>query len=64
LEQLGLHPEKVTLGEVILAEGNLSIATLEKVDGALQAHGFERIDDRKSRLIEAIKTKIIHLISP
>lgn len=62
LEQLGLHPEKVALGEVNLAEENLTMDDLKNVDTALGVHGFERIDDRKSRLIEAIKTKVIHLI--
>jgi AraC family transcriptional regulator len=62
LEQQGLHPEKVTLGEVSLSEEGLSASDLNKLDTALLEHGFERIDDRKSRLIEGIKTKVIQLI--
>jgi AraC-like DNA-binding protein len=41
---------------------DLTHEQLLKLDSALVSKGFERIDDRKSRLIEAIKTKIIHLI--
>lgn len=62
LEKLGLHSEKVTLGEVTLKENDLSKEQLEKLDAALVNKGFERIDDRKSRLIEVIKTKIIQRI--
>lgn len=61
-ENMGLHPENVVLGEVSITEENLAADDLKKLDGALLAHGFERIDDRKSRLIEAIKTKVIQLI--
>ena len=62
LEKLGYHPEKVALGEVILKETNLLPAQQKQIDEALIAMGFERIDDRKARLIENIKNKIIQLI--
>jgi len=62
LEKLGLHPEKVALGEVVLKEDNLSADQQKQIDDALLAVGFERIDDRKARIIENIKNKIIHLI--
>lgn len=62
LEKQGLHPEKVTLGEVIVKEDSLSKDQLQKVDDALMQLGFERIDDRKARLIETIKNKIIQMI--
>jgi YesN/AraC family two-component response regulator len=62
LEKLGLHPEKVSLGEVQLREDQLSKEQLDQLDAMLASKGFERIDDRKSRLIEAIKSKVIHLI--
>ena len=48
LEKMGLHPEKVTLGEVTLSEDGLSRDQQEKLDAALKNHGFERIDDRKA----------------
>ncbi len=62
LEKLGLHPEKVVLGEVDLKEDDLSADLNKKIDEALMAVGFERIDDRKARIIENIKNKIIQLI--
>jgi YesN/AraC family two-component response regulator len=62
LERQGLHPEKVTLGEVTIKEESLTPEQESKLDTALVNLGFERIDDRKARLIEAIKNKIIRLI--
>jgi AraC family transcriptional regulator len=62
LEKLGLHPEKIELGEVELAEVELGSEQLDRVDQALQAVGFERIDDRKARMIESIKKKVIQKI--
>lgn len=62
LEKLGLHPEKIELGEVELAEAELGSEQLDRVDQALQAVGFERIDDRKARMIESIKKKVIQKI--
>ena len=61
LEKQGLHPEKITLGEVEISD-HLSEKQLHDLDAALLELGFERIDDRKARLIEAIKNKIIQLI--
>jgi AraC family transcriptional regulator len=62
LEKLDLHPERISLGEVTLKEAELSKDQLDKLDAALLDKGFERIDDRKSRLIESIKNKVIQLI--
>lgn len=62
LEKLGLHPLKVTLGEVTLQEDSLSDEIQDRLDTSLVNLGFERIDDRKARLIEAIKSKIIEMI--
>ena len=62
LEKLGFHPEKIELGEVELAGAVLSIDQLERIDRALRAVGFERIDDRKARMIETIKKKVIQKI--
>jgi AraC-like DNA-binding protein len=59
LIKLGLKPDHVSLGEVTLHEAELSKEQLERIDHALQQVGFERIDDRKARLIESIKNKII-----
>jgi len=62
LEKLGLHPEKISLGEVILKEDHLSQDILNQLDSSLINLGFERMDDRKARLIESIKNKVINLI--
>jgi AraC-like DNA-binding protein len=62
LEKLGYHPEKVALGEVVLKETNLSTEQQNQIDSALISVGFERIDDRKARIIENMKKKIIQLI--
>jgi len=61
-EKQGLHPETISLGEVNIKEQQLSAAQLETLDTALKTLGFERIDDRKARLIESIKNKIIQTI--
>jgi AraC family transcriptional regulator len=62
LEQQGLHPKRVSLGEVDIEETELSEKQLHDLDTALVNLGFERIDDRKGRLIEAIKSKVIQMI--
>jgi AraC family transcriptional regulator len=62
LEKLGFHSAKIELGEVELTETNLTAEQLEHIDQALLAVGFERIDDRKARMIEAIKKKVIQKI--
>ena len=62
LERQGLHPEKISLGEVTIKEDNLTDTQQDKLNSALITLGFERIDDRKARLIEAIKNKIINMI--
>lgn len=62
LERQELHPIKVSLGEVVIDENELSDDQQNKLDAALVNLGFERIDDRKARLIEAIKNKVIQMI--
>lgn len=54
LEKLGLKPVKVALGEVILNETDIADDLKNKIETALVNAGFERIDDRKARLIENI----------
>lgn len=62
LEKLGLHPEKISLGEVELKEDHLSQDIINQLDSSLISLGFERMDDRKAKLIESIKNKVINLI--
>jgi AraC-like DNA-binding protein len=61
LEKLNLYPSSVELGEVTLHE-DLAPTEKKKLEIALIAVGFELIDDKKSRLIERIKTLIIELV--
>ncbi len=61
LEKLGIEPLQVELGEVILSR-ELSGEDKTRVDLMLQELGFSVIDDRKSQLIEKIKTLIIELV--
>ena len=62
LEKLGLHPDRVSLGEVTVAEDHISDDLQHRMDAALINLGFERIDDRKARLIDAMKNKVISMI--
>lgn len=62
LKKLDLHPVNIALGEVIIEEKNLTKEQLNKLSIALQSAGFELIDDKRSKLIEQIKTFIIDLI--
>lgn len=61
IEKLGLKPEKVGLGEVEI-NGDISEDVQKRLDGTLLSLGFERIDDRKARLIENIKNRVIEMI--
>ena len=62
IEKQGLHPQKISLGEVTIQEDDISRVTKDNLDAALRNLGFERIDDKKARIIEAIKNKIIQMI--
>jgi AraC family transcriptional regulator len=62
LKKQGLHPEKVSLGEVTIVEDHLTNTQQQKLDESLVNLGFERIDDKKARLIESIKNKVIQTI--
>ena len=61
LNNLDIHPLAVELGEVVL-EQELTPGQKEQVEEALTSVGFELIDDKKSKLIERIKTLIIELV--
>ncbi len=62
LTKLDLHADKITLGEVTLREDDLSEETLKSLDAELQSVGFARMDDRRARLIEAIKAAVLDRI--
>ncbi|MEO9850771.1 MAG: AraC family transcriptional regulator [Reichenbachiella sp.] len=59
---LGIELLSVDLGQAVVVEDQLSGAKLEALDNALQANGFERIDDKKGGLLERMKTLIIKSI--
>ena len=61
LKKLDLKPVSVVLGEAII-ESDPDAVTLEKLNQNLQSFGFELIDDRKSQLVEQMKTEIIRYI--
>jgi AraC family transcriptional regulator len=62
MERVGLHAEKITLGEVVVQEDNLEKDQLTELDKQLTDLGFERIDDRKGRMVESIKNTVIRKI--
>jgi AraC family transcriptional regulator len=61
-DKAGLHTEKISLGEIEIKESEIPNELLHQLDSNLLSLGFERIDDRKARLIEGIKNKVIQLI--
>lgn len=60
LEKLGLHAEYVHIGEVEIQE-NILPKQLEHLDINLRKSGLELMDDKKSILVERIKSSIIEL---
>jgi AraC-like DNA-binding protein len=61
LKKLGLKPLSVVLGTAIV-EGQIDAETMRQIDESLLLIGFEMIDDKKSRLVENIKTEVIRYI--
>jgi AraC-like DNA-binding protein len=61
LENLGYTPTAISLGEVTL-ENNLTTEEKATINKALQRVGFSVMDDKKSRLVERIKTLIVELV--
>lgn len=61
LQKLGIEARSVKLSEVELTE-ELSDARREELRMALEAVGFELIDNKRSRLIEQVKGTIIDLV--
>lgn len=59
--QTGITPAAVSLGEVTLNE-RLSGEKLASMDKLLTEQGFARIDDKKSQLLEQIKSTVIGAI--
>ena len=61
LSGLGFTIKSIELGEVTLKE-KLTENDLEKISQVLTENGFELIDDRKSKIINRIRTVIIEFI--
>jgi len=61
LRKLDLHYGPVELGEVDIME-ELSPEQIESLDAGLRKNGLELIDDKRSILVENIKTIIIELV--
>jgi len=61
LEKLGLHYNSVELGHAEI-QGSISAAQHDQVRVALLKSGLELMDDKKSVLIEKIKSVIIELV--
>jgi len=61
LEKLGLHYSSVELGEAEIRE-DISADQLSRLDLALKKSGLELMDDKKSILVEKIKTMIIEMV--
>lgn len=61
LEKAGIQPIHIELGEVDI-EKEPSSTQLQQFSNAVKSMGFELIDDRKSKIIDKIKTIIIQLV--
>lgn len=61
VEKLGIEIEEVKLGEVLLKK-ELTPKQKQLVELALEPLGFYVIDDKKSKLIERIKTIIVQIV--
>ena len=61
LEQFGVHPLAVELGEVEIEE-TLGKPQLSQLNQRFLLLGFELLDDKKSRMIEKVKNLIVDLV--
>ena len=61
LKRLGFDPLCIELGEVFFKQ-NLSLEEIEAIENALKKYGFEVITDKRSQVIEQIKTAAIAYI--
>ncbi|MFC2089991.1 helix-turn-helix domain-containing protein [Bacteroidota bacterium] len=61
LEKLGLHYIDVKIGEANIIE-NIPPEQLKQLDIALRKSGLQLMDDKKSILVEQIKSAIIELV--
>ncbi len=62
MEDLGFDLNDVDLGVIEFHEP-ITLADRDKIEKAIQPLGFELLSDKKSMLVERIKTQIIELVS-
>jgi AraC-like DNA-binding protein len=62
LDEIGVQPVLIRLGEVDLGDQALDEAQLDAFRRRIEALGFELISDKKSQLIESIRKHIIVLV--
>jgi AraC family transcriptional regulator len=62
LDDLGFSFKHVALGEVDFGENIISNDQIKRLETALGPLGFELINDKKSKLIEDIKKRVIELV--
>ena len=62
LNDSGINYKSVKLGEVELVHNQLADNARQTLEADLENIGFALIDDKKSQIIETIKTKIIDLV--
>ena len=61
LNRLQFDPLSIELGEIVFKQ-NLSLQEVETIENALKKYGFEVITDKRSQIIEQIKTAAIDYV--
>jgi len=61
-EKLGLNIEQIELGKVVVVTNKIHDNKIIEIREVLRENGFELIDDKRSKLIDSIKTLIIEEI--
>lgn len=61
LDKLGHDVRSVVLGEAVIS-GTVEAGTMENIREALEHSGFELIQDKRVRIIEAIKHAVLKLV--
>jgi len=62
LKNLQIETKSINLGEIDLGDAALTPEQLTELSGNLEKLGFELIDDKKTRIIDRIKTFIIEQV--
>lgn len=61
LDSLGIKPVSIELGKAVV-ENPIKASEYDKIKSELEKFGFELITDKRSKVVEEIKVKIIQLI--